>query len=97
MGLSIFFGIWPIFPILYALFRDAGFSCEAKPAKPLCAQAHARDLHLLSAASASACLGALARVVLQYSGAVVLSAFHKCRCVCGANRGVVSAGSFQTY
>lgn len=34
MGLSIFFGIWPIFPILYALFRDAGFSCEATPAAP---------------------------------------------------------------
>jgi hypothetical protein len=64
LGLSIFFGIWPIFPILYALFREAGFSCEAKPAKPLCAHAHARDLHLLSAASASACLGALARAVL---------------------------------
>ena len=66
MGLGIFFGIWPIFPIFYALYRDAGFSCEAKPAKPLCAHAHAhaRDLHLLSAASASACLGAFARVVL---------------------------------
>ena len=34
LALSIFFGIWPIFPILYALFRDAGFSCEATPAAP---------------------------------------------------------------
>ncbi len=34
LALSIFFGIWPIFPILYALFRDAGFSCEATPAPP---------------------------------------------------------------